>query len=499
STTDYLSNSGTINFNAEEQTKTITVSIVDSDLLETDETFLVNLSGIQASDRDVIFVDNQSEVTIVDDEVATAEVDLRVVNSPTNTQLNGAVASLPDNQNWVGEWSTYWVEIWISFSTVANQGIFSTQLDLGYQTEYTSATEIQFGAGFTQNQAGVINDAAGTIEGLSAETNATDLGINGYLLFARIKFEPLAEDQVELNLSEKSVGPYDLGFNISSQQVSLVGDISITTNLADFAGTNIWANPYDLNDDDRINFRDLMLFASVYLSIPSESSSDYSWFADFNQSDRINFRDLILFASNYGSQKLNHTTINYPPNFPDAWNQLLIVDAQFEPQAAAKSVTQTAAETVLKSVIKQVSPSLTSDETEYLKNIDIQVVDLSGDILGHAVPGTIYIDNNAAGYGWFVDATLNDHNEFSYTSELTLLALPESEAVNHIDLWTVILHEIGHILGRDHEVEGVMHESIVPGVRKLPSWEWNGNFNSQSKATDSFFSTVQGEINLIPF
>ncbi len=498
---DYLTASGTLTFNAGEQTKTITVSLIDSNLVELDETFLVNLTNIQSNGRNVIFADTQAEVTIIDDEIASAEIALRIVDAPTNTQPNGESSSLPDNVAWIGEWSAYWVEIWIDASSPANQGVYSVMLDLGYNTEYTSATEIEFGASFTQNQAGLINDASGTLEGLYAETNASDLGTDSHLLFARIRFEPLAEDQVLLDFSGKSIGPYDLGFAISAQQVSFVADIPVTTNLGQFDGVNIWANPYDLNDDDRISFRDLAIFVSVYNSIPSQSTSDFSWFADLNQNDRVDFRDLSIFVANYGKRKADLPTIHYPQNFPEAWNNPLLVDTQFEPQPEAQSVTQAAAETVLDSVVEQVSSQLTPSENEKLKNIDIQVVDLEGDTLGRAVPGTIYIDVNAAGYGWFVDTTPGDQSEFTYASQLTLIALPDSEAAGRVDLWSVILHEIGHILGHDHTDEGVMQDTLAPGVRKLSSWEVNFEYekNSTPEETDSFFLTVQDETELTPF
>ncbi len=77
-------------------------------------------------------------------------------------------------------------------------------------------------------------------------------------------------------------------------------------------------------------------------------------------------------------------------------------------------------------------------------------VDLEGDALGRAVPGTIYIDVNAAGYGWFIDVTPHEHNEFVTSSALSLIALPNSKADGRIDLWTVILHELGHLMGHNH-------------------------------------------------
>ena len=287
---DYQSTSGTLIFNPGDQQKTITVSLVDSDLLEPDETFLVNLSNLQADGRNVTLADSQAEVTILDDEIATAEINVRVVNSPTSTLPNGEAATLPENQNWISEWSSYWVEIWINAYNPTEQGVFSAVLDFNYTTEYTSATEIEFGAAFTQNQAGVINDLTGTVESLSAETNASGLGAQNQLLFARIKFEPQADDQVSLDLSGKSIGPYDLGFGVSSAQVNLEGNIPATTNLGAFNGASIYANPLDFDDNDAINFRDLVIFIKVYNSNPSTSDSDYSWFADINQNDHVNFR-----------------------------------------------------------------------------------------------------------------------------------------------------------------------------------------------------------------
>tara|TARA_R110002111_G_scaffold144910_2_gene211248 strand:+ start:60150 stop:84038 length:23889 start_codon:yes stop_codon:yes gene_type:complete len=488
---DYQAKSGTLTFNPGEQTKSITVSIVDSDLLERPETFLVNLFNLQASSPNVTLADDQAEVTIIDDGSATAEINMRVVNSPTHTQPNGEAATLPENQNWVSEWAVYWVEIWVNASSPAEQGVFSAALDFHYITEFTSAAAIEFGAAFTQNQTGIINDLAGTIEGLYAETNVSGLGSDNQLLFARIKFEPLAEDQVSLDLSGKSIGPYELGFSVSSQQVSLVGDVPALTHLGSFNGTSIWANPMDFNDDDEINFRDLVIFASLYNSTPSQSRSDYAWFADFDQNNRVNFRDLVLLVSNYGKNKLSRKTVSYPANYPDVWNQPLRVDTQTILQSTPpQSLTQSAAATVLESVVEQASPSLAPSESKTLENINIQVVDLDGDTLGRAVAGTIYIDVNAAGYGWFIDTTPADHSEFAWSSELTLIALPESEAAGQIDLWTVILHELGHILGYEHENEGVMQESLAPGVRNLPTWD---------EDVDSFFSTFPDDAETLFF
>ncbi|QDT84056.1 Calx-beta domain-containing protein [Gimesia chilikensis] len=485
---DYQNTTGTLTFNPGELSKTITIPIVDSPLIEAHETLLVNLSGMQSAGRNVILTDSQGQVTIRDDDRVTAELHLRIVSQPSNTTSAGEVLTLPAGRDWVDEWSTYWVEIWVDALNPTSQGIFSTSLDFSYQTQYTSASEIEFGGAFTQNQTGLIDDASGIISNLHAETTETQRGSDRYLLFARIKFAPAGEDQVLLDLENKSIGPYDLEFEINTPQVTLVDDIALDTVPAAFAGTEIWANPYDLNDDNRINFRDLLLFASVYNSIPSQSDSDYAWFADLNQNDRVEFKDLLLFASNYNKTREGRDQVNYASSYPEVWNNLLTVESQAEPPLIVEPLKQTTAQSMLDSAVDEVSSQVSSVESQKLESINIQVTDLAGDTLGRAAGNTIYIDSNAAGYGWFIDATPTSHDEFTESSDLTLIALPDSDAAERVDLWSVIMHELGHLLGYDHEESGWMEDSLIPGVRKLPAWENNA---------DQFFSDLSDDMSII--
>jgi hypothetical protein len=39
--------------------------------------------------------------------------------------------------------------------------------------------------------------------------------------------------------------------------------------------------------------------------------------------------------------------------------------------------------------------------------------------------------------------------------------------VNRIDLTSVVMHELGHLLGHDHAQEGVMAETLPVGVRRV--------------------------------
>lgn len=499
SSSDYTDTSGTLTFLPGELTKTITISITDSDIIENDEIFQVQLSQLQANGLNVVLADDLGEVTIVDEASGSAEIQLRIVDTPTITELSGESDTLPTHLNHVSEWDTYWVEFWIDTSVPTDQGVFAAALDFSYETSFTSATEIEFGAGFTNSQSGTIDDQAGTVTGIYAETGSEHLGASGFLLFARLKFEPLATDQVVVDLDGNSIGPYNLDFMIGSQQVALIGNVPVNTAISSSFQTEIWANPFDFNDDDKINYRDLILLVGVYNSVPSESDSQYNWIADLNQDDRVNYRDLILLVGNYGKNKTDNHSVAYPDNYPEVWNQRLLVNSQEEAQPDPEIVTQSSAENTLTSIVDHIQPQLDPAQQNSLSQVTIQVIDLQGDTLGHVISNTIYIDTNAGGYGWFIDTTPFDHSEFVYSSELTLIALDDGPASNQIDFWTVIMHELGHILGVDHATEGVMQKTLDPGVRKLPDFleKLNEATQQSEKKIDDFFSDMTEDIDLI--
>jgi len=88
---------------------------------------------------------------------------------------------------------------------------------------------------------------------------------------------------------------------------------------------------------------------------------------------------------------------------------------------------------------------------ERLDAVTAVIDDLTGRTLGETTATNIVIDATAAGHGWFVDATPADSSEFDQTDAAYFVAAVGSEAVGHIDLLTVVLHEIGHVLGFDHD------------------------------------------------
>jgi hypothetical protein len=100
-------------------------------------------------------------------------------------------------------------------------------------------------------------------------------------------------------------------------------------------------------------------------------------------------------------------------------------------------------------------------DTAALDNISFQVADLGGTTLGLATGNTIWLDAAAAGWGWFVDPTPADDSEFNMPGD-------QGEQ-NRMELLTVLMHEMGHVFGLEHDDEGVMQETLAAGVRKTPT------------------------------
>ena len=110
--------------------------------------------------------------------------------------------------------------------------------------------------------------------------------------------------------------------------------------------------------------------------------------------------------------------------------------------------------------------------------VHTELTDLPGGALGLHESGlgwnaSITLDNNAAGHGWYVDATpwsVND--DYLPTSDPNLwLAKPGSGAEGKMDMLSVWLHELGHAAGLDHTETGagLMGATLLPGQRRLPS------------------------------
>jgi hypothetical protein len=115
---------------------------------------------------------------------------------------------------------------------------------------------------------------------------------------------------------------------------------------------------------------------------------------------------------------------------------------------------------------------LAGDQLERLQDVDVQVRDLGGDLLGLAGGDTITLDDDAAGHGWFADPTPLEDEEFR-AADHVFAALADSPAAGRMDLLTALMHELGHLTGLDDldaasAPDQLMTESLAAGIRRLP-------------------------------
>jgi hypothetical protein len=149
------------------------------------------------------------------------------------------------------------------------------------------------------------------------------------------------------------------------------------------------------------------------------------------------------------------------------WNQALLVDGDVKLAPAGGSVLGQAElrPIVAEAIARWSASGLDAAGLAKLGQVQFSIGDLPGGLLGEAEVDRVFIDADAAGYGWFVDATPGRDEEYSTGSV-------DPRAVDRIDLLTVVEHELGHVLGLgdvERAADELMSGWLRPGMRRQPS------------------------------
>ncbi len=127
---------------------------------------------------------------------------------------------------------------------------------------------------------------------------------------------------------------------------------------------------------------------------------------------------------------------------------------------------------------------LSDDKIAQLEHTTYDVADITSGWLGQSTPGHVTVDVNADGHGWYIDPTPTDNSEFGIAlSSTALLTDSTTAAAGHIDLVTVVEHEMGEQLGLLRPVRplGGRHADVrLPGQWRARAGQQHGCRPGQS-------------------
>jgi hypothetical protein len=124
---------------------------------------------------------------------------------------------------------------------------------------------------------------------------------------------------------------------------------------------------------------------------------------------------------------------------------------------------------VAEAIARWAAAGLPAQSVDAMTKAQFTLLDLPGAQLGLAAGNAIYIDRNAAGFGWFVDPTPNQDEEFARIGSEGELRATGAGAIDRMDLMSVVEHELGHLVGLDDLdslVSSLMGSLLSKGIRR---------------------------------
>jgi hypothetical protein len=263
----------------------------------------------------------------------------------------------------------------------------------------------------------------------------------GYINLSGIDHSAVGPDVLPLSTWSHLAATYDgtvlllyvNGVQVASRSVG--GSISTSADPLRIGGNAIWGEYFDgLIDEVRIYNRALT---------PAEIQADMN---------------TPVGGGGGGLASDGHTGGPNPPAGPAESDP--DESTPVDPPSAVWSAPGVLASVVEEAVARWAGLGASPDQLATLRNLTVSVADLAGSQLGFASGSSIWIDRDAAGHWWYIDPTPGDDSEFR---------LPGDQGEQgRVDLLTLLVHEMGHVLGHGHSraTGAVMSETLPPGVRR---------------------------------
>ncbi len=331
------------------------------------------------------------------------------INSFTNANMDG-IGKISPSQ--IGSFKN-------RIFKISTSEIGSPQVSIG---EFRSVD-----VGKTQIDSTQIDSAEIIIEGSETQIGFADIGISQLINIGKIRSFKIGVTQIgkfkiggiqfsssQIPIPEVSsfeIGTFQVGtterssFEVSTLQISILENSSMKPNITE-------VSPFQVS---------IGQIGTIQIGIPENRSSEVDFFENTipdreYSTTQINSGEIPLASSISLEQLFGSHFSNFHNTLPHI-NTLL--------QNTTFKITDLPPGQIAEAQLTQTDPTT-----------------------GIPIAGTILIDYNANGIGWYIDPTPQDHSEYALPlTEHAFQANPESDAYNRYDLLTAINHELLHLLG----------------------------------------------------